>query len=280
MKMQKRQKSKNQEKKSQRKPKNPLNPRNKDLYVISGKNTILDGLKAGNVQKVFISKNIDKSTKVLQIIEDCKKLGIKAEFIDKKEIDKLSGDSEYNQGVAAISKKSKKIDLVDFLDNTDKDESVCLVMLTEIEYEQNLGAILRTIDASGVDGIILSNRIKNTDSNVVRRVSMGASENVNVFVQNIFIASRMLKERGFKVIGVESTGDGYYVNSDLSGRIALVFGGEDKSLSESVTSICDSVVSIPMAGNVTSLNVSVSVAIVVYERLRQLINKVKSNNIQ
>ena len=144
-------------------------------------------------------------------------------------------------------------------------------MLTDIEYEQNLGAILRTVDASGVDGVIISNRIKNYDSIVVRRVSMGASESVNTMVQNVFIAARILKENGFKIIGVESTGKDLYVNESFSGRIALVFGGEDKSLSQPVIDLCDKVVSIPMIGNVTSLNVSVSVGVVVYERLRQVV---------
>jgi 23S rRNA (guanosine2251-2'-O)-methyltransferase len=249
----------------------------KGSYLVCGRNAVLDSLKTGKVNLVYINQELKGDPKIGEIVQQAKNFDTKVNWINKEEFDKFVREDK-SQGVAALCKKSVEISLADFLHKVEDQENVCFVILTDISYEQNMGAILRTCDAAGVDGVIVSSRIKNTDSNVVRRVSMGASESVNVFNQNIFIALRMLKERGFEIVGVESFGKEHYINSSLSGRIALLFGGEDKSLTQPLVDECDKILSIPMLGIVTSLNVSVSVAIIIYERLRQVVSKGITNN--
>ena len=224
---------------------------------------------------MFVLEGYNDDEKIRSIVLKAREGKINTKTLREAEFKDVVGKYDKHQGIAALSKKNVVTDIASFLDKVGNQKHICVVVLTEIEYEQNLGAILRTLDSSGVDGVIISNRIKNHDSIVVRRVSMGASESVNTMVQNVFIAARILKENGFTIIGVESNGKDIYVNQDFSGRIALVFGGEDKSLTPPVIDMCDKIVSIPMMGNMTSLNVSVSVGVVVYERLRQIIKSDK-----
>jgi len=238
----------------------------------------MDGLKSGNIEMVYVSENVRDHSKIQEIIDFAKEKKVRYETVTKSDLEVMIKKFANNQGVAALCKKTVEVSLAVFLDKTRDKENMCIVMLTEIEYEQNLGAILRTLDASGVDCVILSNRIKNTDSMVVRRISMGASESVNIFSQNIFTSARMLKEHGIRIVGIESSGDKVYINQDFSGRIAMVFGGEDKPLSQPVEDICDDILQIPMMGAVTSLNVSVSVGVIVYERLRQVIKKLQEKS--
>lgn len=267
--------------KGKRKPRNhqqKQNQTNKNFYYICGRNSVMDGLKSGNIEMVYVSENVRDHSKIQEIIDFAKEKKVRYETVTKSDLEVMIKKFANNQGVAALCKKTVEVSLAVFLDKTRDKENMCIVMLTEIEYEQNLGAILRTLDASGVDCVILSNRIKNTDSMVVRRISMGASESVNIFSQNIFTSARMLKEHGIRIVGIESSGDKVYINQDFSGRIAMVFGGEDKPLSQPVEDICDDILQIPMMGAVTSLNVSVSVGVIVYERLRQVIKKLQEKS--
>lgn len=238
---------------------------------------MFDGLKSGNITGVYILEGNQKDPKILEVIMQARAEKVETKVIDSSSFSQIVRNYDKHQGIAALSKKNTIVDIAGFLDKVGDQKHICVVVLTEIEYEQNLGAILRTLDAAGIDGVIISSRIKNYDSMVVKRVSMGASESVVTMVQNIFVSAKTLKENGFKIIGVESTGSDLYVNEDFSGRIALVFGGEDKGLSQPVIDFCDKIVSIPMLGNVTSLNVSVSVGVTVYERLRQVVSYEQKN---
>ena len=238
-----------------------------------GRNAVADACKMGNIDRIYISENVKFDNKIDEIVDLLKEKKIHYEFVQKDVVDKMSGEYKNHQGIAALCRKLPKVELADFLDSVEERENVCLVVITEIEYEQNLGAILRTLDAAGVDGIIAHNRIKNTDTVVVKKISMGASESIPMFSQSVFIAAKMLKEKGYRIIGIESGEDKLYLNENLRGKIALVFGGENKSLSEPVQKACDEIVSIPMLGIVTSLNVSVSVGLIVYERLRQIVKQ-------
>lgn len=231
---------------------------------------MLDSLKTGKIDEVYIQENLKGDKKIGEIYEYARQANAKVSWVKKHDLDRISGNGIRSQGVAAISKKTDNMSLADFLDTVENDQDVCFVVLTDMSYEQNLGAILRTLDGAGISGVIISSRIKNADSNVVRKVAMGASESINIFYQNIFNSMKMLKGKGFKIIGVEPFGKKDYFNEPLSGRIALLFGGEDKSLTEPLLNECDELIKIPMKGIVTSLNVSVSVGVIVYERLRQI----------
>lgn len=245
--------------------------KSKDTYITCGRNAVLDGMKSGRVLTVYVSESTKSNEKIQEVIADARVRKIKVEFVTTKFLDSVIGDKKMHQGVAAVCKKPDNLSLDGFLNSVEDRKNVGVVLLTEIEYEQNLGAVMRSMDASGCDALIVANRIKNADSMVVRKVSMGAYDSLNIFNQNIFIAINMLKKRGFRILGVEAGSQKYYINEDLSGKIALVFGGENKSLTEPVVEACDGVISIPMMGNVTSLNVSASVAVVIYERLRQIV---------
>lgn len=246
--------------------------------MICGRNSVYDGVKSGRVERIYVSENVRNNEKIQEIIIEAKSFKAKVEIVEKKELEKIVKNFTNHQGIAALCKKPAKIEFADFLNNAAEKDNICVIMLTEIEYEQNMGAILRTLNAAGIDGVVISSRIKNYDSMVVKRVSMGAYEHVPMFIQNTFIAAKMLRENGFRIVGVESCGEKPYTNEDLTGKIALVFGGEDKSLSQPVMDVCDDIVVIPMLGAVSSLNVSVSIGVVAYERLRQVVNKLYSQN--
>ena len=145
-----------------------------------------------------------------------------------------------------------------------------ILLFNRLDYEQNLGAILRTAWASRVDAIIVSNNGVNQVSPVVAKISMGGAAYVPVITESLFQALTLIKKQAIPVVGVEVGKGEIYTESKLTGPLALVFGGEAAGLTEPLIKYCDRLINIPMVENVASLNVSVATAIVLFERLRQL----------
>ena len=136
-------------------------------------------------------------------------------------------------------------------------------------YEQNLGAVLRSAEGAGVHGIIIPRRRSAPLSAAVSRISMGAVEYVPVIRESMTHALPVLKREGILLFGVEAGDEIPYYEADLRGSSAFVFGGEDKGLSETIRKKCDAIISIPLMGNISSLNVSVAVGIILFEKVRQ-----------
>jgi 23S rRNA (guanosine2251-2'-O)-methyltransferase len=152
--------------------------------------------------------------------------------------------------------------------NQDK-ENVALVILDGLEDPHNLGAILRTADATGMNGVIIPKNRSVSLNSTVAKVSTGAIEHVDCAqVTNLVNAMNDLKKAGYWIVGLELDGSIDYRKQDYLGKIAVVIGSEGKGISRLVKENCDFKVFIPMVGHVNSLNASVSASILFYEILR------------
>jgi 23S rRNA (guanosine2251-2'-O)-methyltransferase len=204
------------------------------------------------------------------ILDMARKKNVPVQFVNRNQIEKISTTGRH-QGIIGYAQTNVNWGLGKVLNETGRD--VCILLLDEVQDPHNLGAIIRTSEGAGVDGIAIPKKGSASVSNTVHRVSMGGSLYVPVWETNLYPAVKLMKEEGLKLIAVDRSGKKPYFETDLTGAVAIVFGGEDKGISPTMLSKCDSVVNIPMMGRLASLNVSVSAGIILYERVRQLEKK-------
>ena len=207
------------------------------------------------INKAFIFKNL----KDRDIIDELKRNNIKIEFCDKDILNKMSKDGVH-QGII--------LDIENFkyssIDELNKDNSI-VVILDHIEDPHNFGAIIRTCEAAGVNGIIIpKDRSVEVNSTVVK-VSTGTCDKVNIVqVTNLSNTIKYLKDNGFWIVGTDMIGEDYR-EIDYNGKIGIVIGNEGKGMSRIVRESCDFIATIPMKGTVNSLNASVAAGIVIFE---------------
>jgi len=174
-----------------------------------------------------------------------------------------------HQGVVASVTAKAYADLEDLLANK-RGEYSLIVVLDGVEDPHNLGAILRTADAAGVDGVVIPERRAAGVSGTVAKISAGASEHIPVArVTNIARSVEELKSQNVWTVGLDERGEQSYDQVDYNMDCALVLGAEGKGLHDLVRRKCDFLVSIPMLGSAPSLNVSVAAGVVMYEIVRQ-----------
>lgn len=231
---------------------------------IEGKNQVVEAIKNDKtINKIFVDKNF--ATRKDDVISLAKQYRLKIEFVPKKTLDSMSKTS-HHQGYIAETIDFVYSSLDDIL-NTQSTPFV--VLLDGIEDPHNLGAIIRTCECAGVDGIIIpKNRACQVNETVVR-TSAGAVSNMKIArVTNLKDAIDYLKEKGLWIYVAETGGEQLY-KQNLTGPIGIVVGSEGKGVKQSIRSYCDGVVTLPLKGSVNSLNASVATAIVVYEIVRQ-----------
>ena len=156
-----------------------------------------------------------------------------------------------------------------------KGKSPFFIVLPEVEYAHNLGAVMRSAEVFGVDAVITGKREMQVDA-VVTRASMGATEHIPLIHENIFNVLKLFKKEDIKTVAAEMAGKKSLFEVSLSGPLALVIGGEHKGITETVLSRVDEVVYIPMFGKISSLNLSVAAGILMYETMRQRAKNPKS----
>lgn len=206
--------------------------------------------------------------KVQQIVTECRKLGVSVRFVSREELTRMT-NSAGNQGIAAIVSGKEYVDLDEVVANKRGAHSF-VVVLDGVEDPHNLGAIVRTADAAGVDGIVIPERRAVGVTGTVAKASAGASEHLPIArVTNIARTVEELKTRNMWVVGLDERGTQTYDEIDYAMDCALVLGAEGAGVHDLVRKKCDFLVSIPMLGRVPSLNVSVAAAIVMYEVARQ-----------
>jgi len=175
-----------------------------------------------------------------------------------------------HQGVVALCSPVERVALETFLEGLPGERRRFLVLLDGIEDPHNLGAVLRSACAAGVEGVLLPHRRVSPVTPVVAKASAGALERIPlVEAGNATEALRQVRERGILVIGADPEGETALYDTDLSGDLCLVLGGEGKGLRPGLHKHCDHRVAIPMTGPVASLNVSVASAVLFYEVVRQ-----------
>lgn len=230
--------------------------------IIYGKNMVLEALRnKDKIKKVYLTKNN------LDLIEKYKQKISKIQISSIKELDMLASGN--HQGIVAEVEEYGYVSLEEVIKKHKDDKNVSLAILDGLEDPHNLGAILRSADASGINGIIIPKNRSVQLSSTVAKVSTGAIEYVDVIqVVNLVNTIKTLKENGYWIIGLELDGSVDYRKQDYTGKIAVIIGSEGRGISKLVKENCDYLVNIPMVGHVNSLNASVSASILFYEILR------------
>jgi 23S rRNA (guanosine2251-2'-O)-methyltransferase len=239
--------------------------------IIEGRNPVLEALKSGRpVSKILLARNIKRHGTISEILHFCRAGGIPVEYVERHTIDRQSLTG-VNQGIIAYAAAKEYVDLDDlFIISKERSEPPLYVVLDGIQDPQNLGAILRTAEATGVHGVIVRSRRAVGLTSAVAKASAGAVEYVPVaMVANIAQAMETLKKNNVWVIGIHPSGELDYTKFDFNLPTAIVIGSEGKGLSALVRKRCDSLAFIPMKGKISSLNASVAAAVVMYEAFKQ-----------
>lgn len=241
--------------------------------TIEGRNPVLEALKAGRpVGKILLAKNIERHGAVADIIHLAQAGGIPVDYVERQAIDRLS-QTPANQGIIAYTAAKEYAGLDELLAaSRAKNRPALYIVLDGIEDPHNLGAIIRTADASGADGVIIRERRAVGLTSIVEKASAGAVEYVPVArVVNISQTLETLKRNNVWVVGIDQSASANYTKIDFNPPTAIIIGGEGKGLSDLVKKHCDFLASIPMKGKISSLNASVAAAVVLYEVVRQRI---------
>jgi 23S rRNA (guanosine2251-2'-O)-methyltransferase len=241
------------------------------MQIIEGRNPVIEALRAGRpISRILIDRNAQLHGAAAQILQSAKSRGVPVELVDKQSIDRQSVTGS-SQGVIAFAAAKDYVSLDDlFRISQEKREPALYLVLDGIEDPHNLGAILRTAEATGVHGVVIRERRAVGLTPAAVKASAGAVEYIPVaMVTNISQAIIELKKNNVWVTGIDMAGDQGYSQVDFNLPAAIVIGGEGKGLSELARKRCDSIASIPMRGKVSSLNASVAAAVVMYEALRQ-----------
>jgi 23S rRNA (guanosine2251-2'-O)-methyltransferase len=203
------------------------------------------------------------------LIDDARKARIRVEVVDKRRLDRLTGGS--HQGIAADCHELGLADEKTFEARfASLPEPRLLLVLDGVTDPRNLGACLRSAEAAGVQAVLLPRRRSAPLNGAALKAAAGAAESL-FLVQVANLARRLewLRDQGVWVIGAADSGETVWLDADFAGNAALVVGSEDKGLRALTMRSCDQLVRIPMAGAVTSLNVSVATGILLFEALRQ-----------
>ncbi|WP_423791496.1 23S rRNA (guanosine(2251)-2'-O)-methyltransferase RlmB [Mitsuokella jalaludinii] len=255
-------------------PKRREEPRELPDDVLVGRNAVTEALKSGRgINKLWIASG-DREGSVSEIAALAKERGIVVQYVERAKIEALAGGHRH-QGVLAYVAPVPYAELDDILKAAEeKGEAPFLVLLDELEDPHNLGALLRTADATGVHGILIPKRRSVSLNATVAKTSAGAVEYVPVArIGNIAQTLKKLKEKGFWVVGADMDGEKAYYEADLTGPLVLVVGSEGRGMSRLTKEACDFIVSMPMVGRINSLNASVAGSILMYESMRQRLQK-------
>lgn len=249
-----------------------MNNRNNDTEVkpdvIAGRNPVSEAIRSGRpIDKILVARG-EKSGAVVGILAKAKDKSILVKEVDRTKLDYVSGN-ENHQGIvafAAVREYSTVDDILAYA--AEKDEPPFIVILDEIEDPHNLGAIIRTAECAGVHGVIIPKRRSAGLSYTVGKASAGAIEYMRVArVTNIAALIDDLKSKGVWVYGADMNGTDYQ-KCNFSGACAIVIGNEGKGISRLVREKCDVIVSLPMKGQINSLNASVAAGIIMYSAMK------------
>ena len=228
--------------------------------LVFGKNVVLEYLNSDKkIYKAFIQNNFND----YDLINKIKHKNINYQILQKLDMDKkVSG---LHQGIIFDVEDYKYADIYDII----SDDDSLIVILDHIEDPHNFGAIIRSCEAAGVDGIIIPNDRSVLVNSTVIKVSVGTTEKIKIAkVTNLNSTIKLLKEKGYWIFGTDMDGTDY-TKLDYKGKTCIICGNEGSGMSKLVRENCDFIASIPMKGEVNSLNASVATAIIVFEAIKQ-----------
>lgn len=234
-----------------------------DLLI--GRNAVTEALKSDREIDTLILMRNNNNPALSRLASMAKEKGAVVKEVDSKKLDFMCGGANH-QGVAAYvaAHEYSSIDEI-FAYAEEKGEAPFIVVCDEIEDPHNLGAIIRTAECAGVHGVIVPKRRSASLNFTVGKTSAGALEYMRVArVSNLASTIDELKEKGCWVYGADMDGTDYK-KTDFSGAVVLVIGSEGKGIGKLIRQKCDAIVSLPMKGNINSLNASVAAGILMYE---------------
>jgi 23S rRNA (guanosine2251-2'-O)-methyltransferase len=239
------------------------------MVVIYGVHPVSEALRSGARSFEYVGIARERhDQRVQRLIDDCRASGVQVRFLPREQLDRLANTNTH-QGVIAVTSSKQYADVDTLLEQRHGDYSF-LVVLDSVEDPHNLGALIRTADGAGADGVIIPERRAAGLTGTAVKASAGASEHLPIArVTNISRTLDELKERHVWTVGLDEKGTQSYDELDYKMHCAIVLGAEGKGLHDLVRRRCDFLVSIPMLGHVPSLNVSVAGGIVMYEVARQ-----------
>jgi 23S rRNA (guanosine2251-2'-O)-methyltransferase len=242
--------------------------------IIEGRNAVIEALRAErSIDKIYINKgDVDKT--LGHIASKARDAGIVVVECDRRKLDFMSV-TKAHQGVIAVCAVRDYCSIDEILSLAEeRGEDPFVIVCDEISDPHNLGAIIRSAECAGAHGLVIPKRRSAGLTAIVDKASAGAAEHSRITrVANIPAALKELKERGLWVYGTAADGASDLWHTDFSGPVALVIGSEGDGMGRLVRECCDFIVSLPMKGQISSLNASNAAAITMYEILRQRMAK-------
>ena len=238
--------------------------------LIEGRNAVTEALRAGTpIDKIFIARGETDKT-LGHIASTARAAGVVVVEADRRKLDYMSA-TKAHQGVIALAAVREYASVEDILSAArERGEAPLLVVCDEISDPHNLGAIIRTAECVGAHGVIIPKRRSAGLTAVVDKTSAGALEHMAVArVPNLAAAIETLKKNGLWIYGTAAEGANELWKTDLTGPACIVIGSEGTGISRLVREKCDFLVSIPLRGQISSLNASAAAAVLLYEALRQ-----------
>ena len=222
--------------------------------ILYGRNTVEAAINNKRVKKIYILENHD----LLNLVEEN---NIPYEIVNRNRLDNMA-KKENHQGILAEVRSFK----FSTIDEITKKENGFIVMLDNLNDVHNLGAIIRTCECAGVDGLIYKKNNNVRVNETVAKVASGALEYMKIVeVTNLTNTIKQLKDKGYWVYGSAGDADDSYDNYDYKENVVLIIGGEGDGMSRLVKENCDHIISLPLNGKINSLNASVAAGILIYE---------------
>jgi len=240
------------------------------MDLLYGVHSVEEAIKAGKrrFDHVMVARE-RQDDRLAKLVALCKEAGVRVRQESREQLSVIAQTTAH-QGVVAMVKGQEVLSLEDLFEPEIPGAARLLLALDGVEDPQNLGALLRVADGAGVDGVVLTERRAAPLSPVAIKASAGASEHIRIArVVNLVRSLEELKRQNIWVIGLDERGECDYDEFDLTGNCVLVLGREGAGLHDLVRRTCDHMLRIPMAGGVSSLNVSAAGAVVLYEAYRQ-----------
>ncbi len=245
------------------------------MDVLYGVHPVSEALRArpGQLDHVSVAREREakRDARLEQLLAQCRTAGVRVEAEPRDQLTRYAR-TDAHQGVVAFVRERSFLDLEDLLALPVRDGAGgrFFLALDSVEDPHNLGALLRSADGAGVDGILVPERRSAPLTGTVAKTSAGASEHVRIArVTNLTRALEAMKKTGVWIIGLDERGTPDYTDFAFRGDCCLVLGSEGTGLHDLVKRTCDYLLRIPMAGSVSSLNVSVAGAVVMFEAMRQ-----------